>query len=624
MTTIKLKNGSGAPTAGDLVQGEPALDLTNKRLYTEDSGGTVIEVGTNPGEDVTFADNRKAIFGAGSDLQIYHSGSESRIDENGAGNLKINADNLEIYNSASSEAKAKFNTNGSVQLYYDNAEKLATTSTGIDVTGTVTADGLTVESTGATYFNAAVDAGTGLTTLKSTNNSTGGSLKIQTGGSDRFQISAVGDISFYEDTGTTAKFFWDAADERLGIGTTSPSKKLSIKADGGGSQLGIDIHNEGTATGDDAVISFETQGSREFTMGLDRSATSFVIAESSTLGSNQRLVIDDSGNVGINQTSPTRKLHVTSAGSGVVATFGDSLANNTIEVTRTTTNASYIGLSATSAVGGIIAGPTFAFNTCDSGGGSVTERMRIDSSGNLLVGKTSSALNTAGFEVASSGRTRLTRDSANVVEVNRTTNDGSLVTFSKDGSSVGSIGTKDADLYIGTDDTTLRFVDGSDKIYPADASGNARDAAIDLGNTNARFKDLYLSGGAYLGGTGSANKLDDYEEGTWTPAPTSGTLNAGATGSYVKIGNLVHVQGQLSFSANGTTNRINGLPFRPRIEATLSSIRQRFLVYSNSTTAIYGYCQDVNDALFLQNENRTDHDFDTADGVYTFAFTYET
>ena len=47
-TTIKLKNGSGAPTAGDLVQGEPAIDLTNKRLYTEDSGGSVIEVGSNP------------------------------------------------------------------------------------------------------------------------------------------------------------------------------------------------------------------------------------------------------------------------------------------------------------------------------------------------------------------------------------------------------------------------------------------------------------------------------------------------------------------------------------------------------------------------------------------------
>ena len=47
-TTIKLKNGSGAPAASDLVQGEPAFDLTNKRLYTEDSGGSVIEIGSNP------------------------------------------------------------------------------------------------------------------------------------------------------------------------------------------------------------------------------------------------------------------------------------------------------------------------------------------------------------------------------------------------------------------------------------------------------------------------------------------------------------------------------------------------------------------------------------------------
>jgi len=47
-TTIKLKNGSGAPAASDLVQGEPALDLTNKRLYSENSSGTVVEIGSNP------------------------------------------------------------------------------------------------------------------------------------------------------------------------------------------------------------------------------------------------------------------------------------------------------------------------------------------------------------------------------------------------------------------------------------------------------------------------------------------------------------------------------------------------------------------------------------------------
>lgn len=48
MAVIKLKNGSGVPLPADLIAGEPALDLTNKRLYTEDSGGVVIEVGSNP------------------------------------------------------------------------------------------------------------------------------------------------------------------------------------------------------------------------------------------------------------------------------------------------------------------------------------------------------------------------------------------------------------------------------------------------------------------------------------------------------------------------------------------------------------------------------------------------
>ena len=50
MTVIKLKNGSGAPATSDLLTAEPALDLTNKRLYTEDSSGTIIEIGTKPTE----------------------------------------------------------------------------------------------------------------------------------------------------------------------------------------------------------------------------------------------------------------------------------------------------------------------------------------------------------------------------------------------------------------------------------------------------------------------------------------------------------------------------------------------------------------------------------------------
>src|SRR6056300_1296365 len=85
-TTIVTKNGTGAPTASDLVAGELAVDLTNGRLYTTDldSGGTVLELGTNPASDVTFGDNTKAIFGAGSDLQIYHDATSNIIDSSAA------------------------------------------------------------------------------------------------------------------------------------------------------------------------------------------------------------------------------------------------------------------------------------------------------------------------------------------------------------------------------------------------------------------------------------------------------------------------------------------------------------------------------------------------------------
>ena len=144
-TTIVTKSGSGAPTASNLVAGELAVDLTNKRLYTENSGGTVLELGTNPASDVTFGDNTKAVFGDGSDLRIYHTGSHSTIENIGTGHLQIHTTDFRLKNSAGTESMILANADGNVQLYYDNAEKLATTATGIDVTGSVTASaGLTV------------------------------------------------------------------------------------------------------------------------------------------------------------------------------------------------------------------------------------------------------------------------------------------------------------------------------------------------------------------------------------------------------------------------------------------------------------------------------------------------
>jgi hypothetical protein len=58
-------------------------------------------------------------------------------------------------------------------------------------------------------------------------------------------------------------------------------------------------------------------------------------------------------------------------------------------------------------------------------------------------------------------------------------------------------------------------------MIPVTTAGANADATHDLGYSSSRFRDLYLSGGVYLGGTGAANKLDDYEEGTWTPTQGS-------------------------------------------------------------------------------------------------------
>ena len=89
-------------------------------------------------KDTRHQDNVKAKFGSGSDLQIYHDGSNSYIEDIGTGDLFIKGQaNITLQAYTTGETYANFNSNGSVDLYYDNNLKLATTSTGIDVTGTV-------------------------------------------------------------------------------------------------------------------------------------------------------------------------------------------------------------------------------------------------------------------------------------------------------------------------------------------------------------------------------------------------------------------------------------------------------------------------------------------------------
>ena len=90
--------------------------------------------------NLTMGDNVKAIFGASSDLQIYHDGSNSRIVDNGTGELRLQGTNLRLWSSAGENYLTAV-ADGTVKLYHNNSAKIETTSAGVTVTGTVTATG---------------------------------------------------------------------------------------------------------------------------------------------------------------------------------------------------------------------------------------------------------------------------------------------------------------------------------------------------------------------------------------------------------------------------------------------------------------------------------------------------
>ena len=145
--------------------------------------------------------------------------------------------------------------------------------------------------------------------------------------------------------------------------------------------------------------------------------------------------------------------------------------------------------------------------------------------------------------------------------------DGGDVYLKDGGTEFGRIGNAGGRLFVNNGDVGLNFAGDADQILPSSAGTN-RDAAIDLGTTNVRFKDLYLSSGVFLGGTGAANELTDYEEGTFTPtlALSGATLaSTGGTGRYTKIGRHVYVEGKVTrnTAAGGANSfvQLESLPF---------------------------------------------------------------
>jgi hypothetical protein len=437
--------------------------------------GTVSAETVNISTALNLGDNVKATFGDGDDLQIYHDGSNSYIRDTGTGNLRVTAQNLNIRNAADNASILTGFDGGAVISFYDGAAKLSTTATGVDVTGTVTADSATIQ--GATVSSVSIQAGDttssafvyfgdsdaafrgglefkntdeslnfyagGLATPDMTISTAGnvdiagtvtadgltvnattaslflnetdttdentqlvqasGTFRIRTADdsgsnvAERLRIDhATGDISFYEDTGTTAKFFWDASAESLLIGQTdiptglgASNTKLILGSvedspefvaynSDNSIQLGDKIgaylfgNDDNNATEDHFAGMWAKSASTTGAMDIH-----FAAGKSNYEDDSPHMTLDSSGNVGIGNTSPSYRLSV---GDGTADTRGVFASNNAFS----------IGVSNASGFAGWIGGSGVTDNMVFSNSGG-TERMRIDASGNVGIGTSSPA-----------------------------------------------------------------------------------------------------------------------------------------------------------------------------------------------------------------------------------------
>jgi len=336
----------------------------------------------------------------------------------------------------------------------------------------------------------------------------------------------------------------------IGIGTGSPAHPLDVTGT---------IRSNVSTTGDLNFYATSTGGG-SFRIYPDDATTANPTWQHQSnsnedqawvIGGVERMRIDSSGNVGINTASPSRQLDIYGANPAMQFTDSDGSYGQIV------TGAGTLSIRADE---GNTAASSYIRMEVDG-----SEAMRIDSSGNVVVGRTNvNTFDVVGHGFRSDGVVSHTADSQAIAYLNRETNDGDLVVFRKDNSTVGSIGTNsngNFQLYgAAASHVGLQF--GSPSILPINNSGASSDNAVDLGDGTIRFKDLYLSGGIQF--DSRSNKLDDYEEGTWTPTlPSGGSLNVNSA-KYIKIGNKVTVTAYVNSvnpTANGTQFKLGGLPF---------------------------------------------------------------
>ena len=272
--------------------------------------------------ELKFNDNVKLKFGDGGDLNFYHTGSHSFIDDTGTGNLYIQSNHVNI--DSGGQEMANFFYGGAVQLFHSNTQRFRTTSTGAVVTGILT----------ATSFSGPLSNASGISTfydLRVTNNLTveGSTTTLDTNliGVDRVEVGAnsntVTGIAVTQSGTADIVRLYDGTSQvvtvddegNVGVGINSPSTKLQVH----GGLVKISGHayarvsvNDGANEG---FFGFENQG--PLLIGNANADAQIRVQGTNDIffqtgNTVKRLTIKgDTGNVGIGSEIPTQKLDVT-------------------------------------------------------------------------------------------------------------------------------------------------------------------------------------------------------------------------------------------------------------------------------------------------------------------------
>ena len=135
--------------------------------------------------NVSLGDNVKLKVGTGNDLEIYHDGTHSYVADVGTGDLILTGNNnLLLKKETTGETYINCIADGAVEIKYNNSTKFATTSSGVDITGTLETDDLEVDL-----------SGDGVVAVFKKDDSTVGSARVDSAGSGSTFSLGNGDVA---------------------------------------------------------------------------------------------------------------------------------------------------------------------------------------------------------------------------------------------------------------------------------------------------------------------------------------------------------------------------------------------------------------------------------------------